>query len=183
MDLALLIVTFGGVVVAGIAAVAAIVQARAAVEAKTDAQQARRDAQDASTEARTARNEAAALAAEANAAFTRQAEALEESNRLQAELLPKDEVRWEHEHLQGVLYALHNNGTKVARGALLFEIGDSLGWVRPQESEPRDVPPGDSLEFHVVSAWGAPRPQFRVTWMEDGSTEEYYDDTRLLVRD
>jgi hypothetical protein len=182
MDLALLIVSFGGVVITAIAAAAAIVQARTAVTAKTDAETARSDAIDARNESRAARNEAATLAAEANDAFKRQAAALEESNRLQRELLPKDEVRWVYEHVQGVLYVLHNTGSKTARNALISEIGDSTGWVRPAEDVARDVPSGGGLEFHVVSAFGAPRPQFRVTWTEDDSDEEFHDDTRMVIR-
>ncbi len=75
MDVATLVVTFGGVVVAGAAAAAAIVQARAAVAA-------REAAEDARNESRIARDEAAQLSREANAAFVRQAEAQEEGNRL-----------------------------------------------------------------------------------------------------
>ena len=174
MELALLIATFAGVVVAGAAAAAAIVQTRAAIEAKGDAESAR-------DEARKARNEAAELAAETNDAFKRQAEALEESNRIARESLPKFEVKWAYEHVQGVLYVLRNIGTKVARGALITDTGEPIGMVRPGEAA-RDIEPGDSIEFRVLTGFGTPRPTFRVTWTEDDSTDEFFDDTRMIIR-
>ena len=86
------------------------------------------------------------------------------------------------EHVSGARYVLQNVGTVVARNSLLTEIGEPTGFIRPDEEVGRDIAPGDSLEFMVLSAFGAPRPRFRVTWREDGLSDELHDDTTVTVR-
>lgn len=78
MGLAGLVVAFGVLVVSGVAAAAAVIQARAANDAK-------RDAQIALTEARKARDDVQDLARVSTAAFVRQAEAQEKANLLKEE--------------------------------------------------------------------------------------------------
>jgi hypothetical protein len=78
MELAALIVAFGVLVVSGVAAAAAVVQAKAAAVS-------RREADKALTEARSARDESVRLAGLATTAFIRQAEAQEKSNALKEE--------------------------------------------------------------------------------------------------
>ena len=79
-----ILLTAIGVVIAGSAAAFAWVQAHAAVGTLRQARAARDDARDSAAES-------ARLASEANAAFTRQAEAQEEANRLKLkEMAPKD---------------------------------------------------------------------------------------------
>ena len=129
-----------------------------------------------------AQRETVELAKKANQAFERQAAAQERAIELAQAALPKDEVRWTYEHISGVIYVLHNTGTKVARQALMSDIGQPVGFVRPDETKPRDVPPGDSLEFNVITAFGSPRPRFRVAWREDGLDQEFSDDTNMVIR-
>ncbi|TFD35935.1 hypothetical protein E3T40_07190 [Cryobacterium sp. TMT1-19] len=157
------------------AAIVAVIQARVAV-------QARREAKTAQLGAEHAEREAIALARKANEAFERQAAAQEEANVLAKAALPKDEVRWLYEHVSGARYVLQNVGTVVAQNSLLTDIGEPTGFIRPDEEVRRDIAPGDSLEFMVCSAFGAPRPRFRVTWREDGLSDELHDDTTVTVR-
>jgi hypothetical protein len=103
------------------------------------------------------------------------------ANEISESLLPKDEVKWAYEHIQGVLYVLHNLGTKTARNAVIVDIGEPAGFIRP-DPEPADVPPGGAIEFRVLTAFNAPRPRFRVEWMEDGSEDEHHDDTTMIIR-
>lgn len=162
-------------VAAIVSAIVAVVQARVAVRARQDAKSAQSGAE-------LAQRETVELARKANDAFDRQALAQEKANELAQAALPKDEVRWEYEHISGVIYVLQNTGTKVARQASMSDTGEPVGFVRPDDTSPRDVSPGDSLEFKVITAFGAPRPQFRITWTEDGSDQKFSDDTRMVIR-
>ena len=107
--------------------------------------------------------------------------ALKRANEIREAQLPVDEVRWAYAHVSGVLYTLTNVGTHTALNAVITDIGDPRGFIRPSE-EARDIKPGDSIEFRVVSAWGAPRPEFRVTWNEKGTGKAFTDDTRMILR-
>lgn len=146
MDVATLVVTFGGVVVAGAAAVAAIVQARAAVAARIAAEEAR-------NESRIARDEAAELAREANSAFVRQAEAQEEANRLARLSAPRLEPKFKLEPIANSRWALSNVGTAMAENAQVLQVA---GLVKPDDDSPRNVGPGDSLFFVASRALGRP---------------------------
>ncbi|MBF4632731.1 hypothetical protein ITJ42_16040 [Clavibacter michiganensis subsp. phaseoli] len=175
MEMWALIISIVAAVATAAAAGVAFVQARIAKGARDDARQAQ-----AGSEA--AAEESIALSRKATAAFERQAVAQEEANELARASLPPDVVRWEYEPVSGVVYILTNVGARVARGAFIEDIGEPKGLVRPQEDGPRDVVPGDSLEFVIVTAFGAPRPVFRVTWREDGSDEVRSEDTRAVIR-
>lgn len=150
-------------------------QAKIAKEARDDARKAQADSESAAAES-------VALAKEANDAFKRQAQAQEEANELAKASIPADEVRWAYDQVAGIRYVLTNIGSRSARGAFIEDTTEPKGFVRPEESLPRDVRPGDSLEFIVVSAFGSPQPEFRVTWTEDGSDEIHTDETRMVIR-
>jgi hypothetical protein len=141
MDLAALIVSFGLLVVSGVAAAAAVVQARAAGTARDEADAAVREARD-------ARDESARLAAVATSAFVRQAAAQERANALKEE-----EMRppaWSGpKRVSGSLYRLINSSGRtihveeyevlpVAAENLIqlrgpedgmYAYGDALSWV------------------------------------------------------
>lgn len=155
----MLVVTFGGVTVAGAAAVAAIVQARAAVAARIAAEDAR-------NESRNARDEAAQLSREANAAFIRQAEAQEESNRLARLSAPKVEPKFKLEPVSSSRWALSNIGTATAENAQVLPLA---GLVEADDEGPRDVGVGDSLFFVASSAFGREAPRIAIVC-------EYVDD-------
>jgi hypothetical protein len=164
---------------AGVATIGAMIvalwQAKIAKDARDDARQAQADAEAAAAESVT-------LAKKANEAFERQAAAQEEANAIARASRPPDGVRWSYEQVAGIRYRLVNVGTRVARGAVLEDIGKLKGFVRPEEAGPVDVRPDDSIEFTVRTAMGSPRPEFRVSWREDGSDEIFTDDTRMTIR-
>ncbi|MFT2706137.1 hypothetical protein [Clavibacter zhangzhiyongii] len=170
-----------GLVVSIVAAVATIAAAVIAAAQARIAMHARDDARKAQAGSESAAAESVALARKANDAFERQARAQEEANQLARANLPADEVRWTYRHIAGMRYVLTNAGTRIARAASIEDITEPSGWVQPEEPGPCDVRPGDSLEFMVVTAWGSPRPEFRVTWTEDGSDEVFTDDTRMVI--
>ncbi|MHA6668554.1 hypothetical protein ACX3O0_06745 [Homoserinimonas sp. A447] len=175
MELAALIISLGVLIVSGAAAVATVVQARIATAAKADSEAAR-------DESRTARDEAVRLSKEANLAFVRQAEAQEKANEIALSLVPEPEVSWMYENVRGVQWVLHNRGTKVARSAVLVDITEPAGFIQPESSTPRDVRPGDYLEFVALATGNGPTPAFRVVWNEDDSTQEFSDDTKMVIR-
>jgi hypothetical protein len=175
MDTWVLVVSIAAAVATIAAAVIAGVQARIAKGARDDARRAQADSEAAAAES-------VALARKANAAFERQAEAQEQANELARAALPPDEVRWTYEQVTGMEYTLTNVGTRTARGAFIEDIGKQQGWIETLEDRARDVRPGDSLQFLAKSAWSSPRPEFRVSWLEDGSDEVKTDDTRMVIR-
>ena len=156
-------------------AVFAFMQAKAATDNRKESEVAR-------NESRAARDEAVRLSIEANAAFTRQAEAQERANEIATAQLPVSKVVWTYKNVRGVKWILLNKGTLTARNAVMTDITEPAGFIRPELKEPRDVCPGDHLEFVAVSAGNGPTPMFRVTWKDDGSDEERSDDTKMIIR-
>ncbi len=168
-------------VVSIIAPVATVAAAAVAVWQAKIARDARDDARKAQAESESAAAESVALAKKANDTFERQAEAQEEANAIARANLPTDEVRWEYEQIRGARYILRNVGTRAAIKAVIEDITEPVGFVRPEESS-RFVRPGESVEFTVLSIWGSPTPAFRASWKEDGSEEVHADDTRMVIR-
>lgn len=168
-------------VVSIIAAVATVAAAAVAVWQAKIARDARDDARKAQADSESAAAESVALAKKANDAFERQAAAQEEANAIARANMPADEVRWEYEQIRGVRYILRNVGTRVAIEAVIEDITEPAGFVRPEEGA-RSVRPGESIEFTVLSTGGSPAPAFRVSWKEDGSDEVHTDDTRMVIR-
>jgi hypothetical protein len=160
MDLALIVVTFGGVIFTGLSATAAVVQARVAIRARDEALEAR----DASLKAR---DETIQLATEANDAFKRQAAAQERANELAEAQLPRDEAEWRLEHIRGVSWVVRNVGRKVATKANLYDITDEKGWLRFETQSPKDIEVDDVIEFTVLTANGSPNPRVEVRWWHD----------------
>lgn len=164
-------------IIAALATIAAAViaawQAKIARDARDDARKAQADSESAAAES-------VMLAKKANDAFERQAQAQEEANTIARASLPPDEVRWEYAQIKGVRYILRNAGTRTALAAVIEDITEPSGFVRPEKS-PRTVRPGEAIEFTVLSAWGAPPPEFRVSWREEGSDDVHTDDTRMVI--
>ena len=159
--MATLIVTFGGVVVAAVAALAAIVQARAAHVSRIAAEDAR-------NESSIARDEAVRLSQEANAAFVRQAEAQEEGNRLTKAALPRKAPKIELRRVADSKWMATNAGDLPAAAAQIIGVS---GIIQPEDDEPRPLDIGDSLYFHVLKTLrsGPPRIRIRLEWSdEDG---------------
>lgn len=168
-------------VVSIIAAVATVAAAAVAAWQAKIARDARDDARKAQADSESAAAESVALAKKANDAFERQARAQEEANAIARASMPADEVRWEYAQVSGIRYMLRNAGTRVALEAGIEDITEPAGFVRPEDG-PRDVRPGEAIEFTVVSAFGSPRPEFRVSWKEAGSDEVHTDETRMVIR-
>lgn len=161
-----------GVIVAGASAVFAWVQAHAAVQTLSDARTAR-------DEAKASAEESARLAGEANAAFVRQAEAQEESNRLKVlEMTPPD---WTGpENVSGQLHRL----TNTSRGVIVVSDIDiqpeqMAGLVRVRK-RPEDgrYAHGDVLEFMSVKTMAGGAEKMTITYTTEASEEVH----RLIVR-
>jgi len=166
VELAGLIVTFGGVVVAGAAAASGWVQAKTAVAARADSQIALADARVARDEAQSARDEAARLAAEANDAFKRQAIALEEANAIARAKIPESGARWEISHVSNSRWVARNVGDKTAHTAILTEITDPPDFIK-KDQVTRDVTPGDVIDLIVYGYSGSANPRVMITWFDE----------------
>lgn len=103
MEMAALIVAFGVLVVSGVAAAAAVVQARAANNSRIDAQAALLSAQK-------ARDEAQELARTATAAFVRSAAAQEHANVLKEQELAVP--AWTHQWVSGDMFRILNTSKR-----------------------------------------------------------------------
>ncbi len=138
-------------------AVFAYLQARVATAS-------RRDAIDARNESRNARDEIVELSREANASFTRQAEAQERANEIESAKLPKDEADWALVHIDGVRWAVRNIGRRTAENANLHDMTNEKGFLRFETMSPQDIAVNDLIEFTVLSGWGTPNPRVEVRW-------------------
>lgn len=78
-----------------------------------------------------------------------------------------DGVRWSAEHLKGALWVMRNTGETVAHAALLTEATQPPRYIRPAEVIPRDVPPGDHLQFRLSLGRDTPPPRVRVAWRDE----------------
>lgn len=165
MELAVLIVSFGVLVVSGIAAAAAVVQARAAAASVVDARHAR-------DEALTARDEAVQ---QANEFLRRQAEAQEEQVRLQKAAIPEPTVSFTIRQLSDSKYVVVNTGDLEVKQVLVEGIGIAPEKVVPSETEPRDLGKGDGIAFFVSRAMSPGEPTVRVSWLEDSGERDGLD--------
>lgn len=123
-----------------------------------EANKSRRAAETSEREAQAARDETAKLEARATEAFERQALALEESNRLTREAT-RERPKLELTQTGGQRWILANNGTAIAHQVLLTAIG---GIIHIEDTEPRDLHPGDSIPMAVAPVWGGTRPRIRI---------------------
>ncbi len=132
-----------------------------------------------------ARAEAAAADAlsRSAAAAEESAAALKRANEIAEASLPPDGVLWGLIHVRDARYVLKNIGNRTAEGATLHDMTDPDGkerWVRRESWEPVDVPPGDVIDFLVLSASGTPNVKVQLRWREgDGPLRT--DDTTIVV--
>jgi len=159
-----------GLIVAAVAALAGVVAAIFAGSQARSARLAKRDAEDARNESRSARDEAVRLAAEANDAFKRQAEALERSNELEEAKRPRPQVAWQPQPGRGRdSRVLVNVGNIEARNVVAT---GSSGVHTDEVSRSSSVVPGDSIEFYVMPTMSdSGRPRLHVEWDDDTSDE------------
>ncbi|MEV7798613.1 hypothetical protein AB0O14_05955 [Microbacterium foliorum] len=161
-----------GVIVAGAAAVFAWVQAHAAVESLRDARTAR-------DEAKASAEESARLAGEANAAFVRQAEAQEESNRLKVlEMTPPD---WSGpDHVSGQLHRLTNTSQGVIVVSGIDIQPEQMAGLVSLRNHPDDgrYEHGDALDFMSVKTMAGGAEKMTISYMTESSVDVH----RLIVR-
>jgi hypothetical protein len=160
------------------AARAATAQAEAALEAAAGARGDGARALDLATRAR-ADADGALKAAEANSvALTRSletahgsagAKALTDESSGGALAASDAEVGWEASNVKGSVWVMTNTGTVTATAALLTDVTQPPKYVRPDEVIPRDVAPGDHLQFRAAFGKGDPPPRVRVVWREPNS--------------
>ena len=159
-----------GLIVAAVAAVAGVIAAIFAASQARSARVARRDAEEARNESRSARDDAARLAAEANDAFKRQAEALERSNELEEAKRPHPHVEWQPQPGRNRdERVLVNVGNIEARNVVA--TGTS-GVHTDEDSRSAHVVPGDSVQFYVLPTMSdSGRPRLSVEW-DDATSDE-----------
>lgn len=121
------------------------------VQAKS-ANDSQRDAASARDESRSARDEARTLATEANAAFIRQAEAQEESNRLAKAALPAKAPAFTLGRISEQKWRAENTGSVTAENAQILVLN---GIVHPEDDGPRDLQVGDGLHFITMRTFGS----------------------------
>lgn len=154
----------------GAAAAFAWVQAHAAVKTLEDARDARDDA-------RRSANESARLAAEANDAFKRQAEAQEEANRIKREeMAPKD---WTVAQIDDNAWRVTNTSQRLLSGVTFNVEPDGTERLVSITTSHQDgrYEFGDSFQFGVTKVWG-PNPE-KLTIRYSHADDEA-EDTRTL---
>jgi type II secretory pathway pseudopilin PulG len=165
MGTATIILALSALVVSGAAAIAAILQANIAVRARNDAQAAQSASEKAS-------GDAVRLAAIANEAFIRSAEAAEKLAALKEAEIPKSIPHWTIQQLNRSRYVVTNDGRATATGALVEGAGEAPGYIKAEESVRRDVEIGDSIEFFAMHVSG-PNPRIKLSWTNpDGEFQE-----------
>ncbi len=92
----------------------------------------------------------------------------------------QDPVAWQLEQVKPASWLMRNIGSASAHSALLTDATQPPKYVRPDEVIPRDVPPGDHLQFRVLASRGGPPPRVRVIWREDGVAGPKSFDATLL---
>ncbi|WP_141665734.1 hypothetical protein [Streptomyces prasinus] len=77
-------------------------------------------------------------------------------------------VSWELDRPKKNVFVLRNTGSEVATGVQV-DVGDHPKGLTRQVPEDAVVRKGESTEFMVLGAWGAPVPrEFRVSWEGGG---------------
>lgn len=90
-------------------------------------------------------------------------------------------VRWECEQVKKSLWVARNVGTLVARTALLSDATEPPKPIRPEEVIPRDVAPGDHLQFQAFPEKGVRSPRVRLVWKVDGDTATHSQELTLII--
>lgn len=103
-----------------------------------------------------ARAEAAAAQALTRSATANEesAAALKRANEIAEASLPQPQVRWEIRPISKNRYACVNQSDMSIERARVTGAGDSPGLIRPDETEPRTVEPGDALGFIAMKVMG-----------------------------
>lgn len=90
-------------------------------------------------------------------------------------------VRWECEQVKKSLWVARNVGTLVARTALLSDATEPPKPIRPEEVIPRDVAPGDHLQFQAFPEKGVRSPRVRLVWKVDGDPSMHSQELTLII--
>lgn len=161
-------------IIASVAAAAALVGAIVAIGQARAASTDRRAADLSRDEAARSSKESARLAAIATDAFIRQAEAQEHANILTEQAIPKKKVKFALSPVSGTRWIANNTGDLTALSAqVLPATEDLVGFIRPEDDGPRDIVPGDSMFFIVLSTMQSPTPRILLRYKE--SSEEDAD--------
>lgn len=126
-----------------------------------------------------AQAEAAEALARATAAAL--APAADVADRVTRQQVEAGGVRWESEQVRPGRWLIRNTGSVLAAAALVTDATRPPKFVTADEVIPRDVPPGDHLQFRVISVRDSPPPRVRVTWAERGSSERRSYENTLIV--
>jgi hypothetical protein len=136
------------------------------VAADGAAERARSDA----TEALSRAKAAASLARE-----------VDEANRVAGGPAAHSEVRWEAEQVHSSRWLIRNVSNSIAAAALVSDASRPPKFITAAEVIPRDVGPGDNLQFRVASARDVDPPRLRVTWSEPGVPERRAFELTLVI--
>lgn len=147
----------------GLAGVAAMASAVVAIAQAVKASTAEKRAETAQIAAEAARDESAAMAGKATAAFIRQAEALELSNKMKLdELRPPD---WMVVHINNQLYGARNtSGRSILVDRIEVAPEDASGRVRFGLQPDGVYAPGDRVEFMHSRVNGRNAHKFTIFW-------------------
>lgn len=92
----------------------------------------------------------------------------------------KDVASWECEQVRKSIWVARNVGTAVARAALLSDATWPPKYVRPDEVIPRDVAPGDHLQFRAFPDKGVRSPRIKLAWT-DGDDTPHAQEMTLII--
>jgi hypothetical protein len=92
-----------------------------------------------------------------------------------------DEVDWELENVRGPIWVLRNIGSLVAHQTLVSDATQPPKYIRADEVIPRDVSPGDHLQFRAAISRGGPPPRVRITWRPSETGDARSAEFTLLV--
>lgn len=147
----------------GLAGIAAAASAVVAIVQAVKAGNAESRAIAAQSAAEAARDESAAMAAKATAAFIRQAEALEQSNRLKEEEMKPP--TWSKKHVRDQLYAMVNTSMRTVFVERIEVAPEgTAGRVRFTLAEDGLYEPGDRIEYINGRIMGRNAHKFTAFW-------------------
>jgi VIT1/CCC1 family predicted Fe2+/Mn2+ transporter len=94
---------------------------------------------------------------------------------------PDTDVTWECEQVRSGRWVIRNTGFATAAGALVTDASRPPKFITAEEVIPRDVPPGDNLQFRVAGTRDALPPRVRVTWGAPGVADRRSFELTLVV--
>jgi type II secretory pathway pseudopilin PulG len=150
-------------IISGLAMLAGVASAIVAIQQAVKASKAEKRAIAAQASSEAARDESAALAKKATSAFIRQAEALEENNRLKREEM--EPAPWTTKHVNNDLYAAFNSsGRDIVVDRVEVKPDTAVGRVRLSLADDGRYAYGDSVEFIVSQALGSRAKKISIYW-------------------